>query len=195
MGLARGRPAGAQSLLSLKPPLGDSGCRQLQATGTAKFRERWWPARRTDISGYTHTTQRVFLFLFLVVFFFTESLLTHTQVDNIARISTSDAPVTPPAGWGGTQGGGADVPSSDFRNTGHCVDPSPRLHEVQGPRVLSAMLTGDHAGVCNRHLSPAPLPCSRLRARGGAGRGGPAPPLPTPRRLPVAGAASPSPPE
>lgn len=102
-----------------------------------------------------------------------------------------------------SRGGGAarrseerkSPPLSDFRNMGHCVDHSPSLHEVQGPRVFSAMLTGDHAGVCNWHLSPAPLPCSRLRARGGAGRGGPAPHLPPPpRHLPVAGAASPSPP-
>ena len=91
---------------SLKAPHGFSGCWQLQATGTAKFREQWWPAWRTDLSGYTHTNKtKKYLSL----------LKKKTQVDNIARKSISDtAGATLPVhtGYRGTKVGGVEACSS-----------------------------------------------------------------------------------
>lgn len=118
---------------SLKAPHGFSGCRQLQATGTAKFREQWRPAWRTDISGYTYTYKKKKNF-----FMSTKK----AQVDDIARISTSDTPratLPPPRGGGAGHRleGRKPVPLSNSRNMGHCVDDSPGLHVVPGPRVLS----------------------------------------------------------
>jgi hypothetical protein len=51
-----------------------SGCWQLQATALARFREQWRPAWRMDISGHTYTYK------------------THVQIENIARLSSSDRP-------------------------------------------------------------------------------------------------------
>lgn len=64
------------------------------------------------------------------------------QVDDIARISTSDTPratLPPPRGGGAGHRleGRKPVPLSNSRNMGHCVDDSPGLHVVPGPRVLS----------------------------------------------------------
>lgn len=117
---------------SLKAPHAFSGCRPLQATGTAKFREQWRPSLEDGHFWiYIHTKH-----------FFKSLLKKKTQVDNIAWINTSD---TPPRERGGraSQRSGSPPPLSNFCNMGHCVDDSPSLHVVQGPRVLSAMLMGD----------------------------------------------------
>lgn len=67
-----------------KVPHGFSRCQQLQATGTAKFREHLWPAWRMDVSGYAHTCKTFKAFKKMSL------LKSQVQVGDIARISASD---------------------------------------------------------------------------------------------------------
>lgn len=111
-----------------------SRCQQLQATGTADFREHLWPAWRMDVSGYAYTYKTLKTLR-------NESTKKkkklQVRVENMARLSTSG---TLSLRWGGGGGagwrGGSPTPLSDFRNMGHCVDRSPSLRVVQVPRVL-----------------------------------------------------------
>lgn len=76
---------------------------------------------RTFLDVHTHTKQTEYI----------KKSTKNTQVDNIARISTSDRPYARPHGGGGAPKSEEwrPAPLSNFCNRGHGVDDSPRLHQ------------------------------------------------------------------